>query len=142
MRLVKELSITIVFFILASSFVLAATWHEKFVTNYEETGIDLAVEKAVKEDNKNPDQIIKIALPVIKEDERPVLIKALLCAGAKPEKVEAAAEKNKMNETTLSDGYQLALTECRRIMEENLNFIPPASGGGGTNASPWRWRVK
>ena len=132
----KKLIIPLLFFVFASSFAIATSWHEKFVSNYEEKGIDLAVEIALRE-GANPDQIIKKALP-IEGLERAVLVKALFCSGAQPVKVEQAAIANAINETTIHDGYQLALTECRRQIEENFNYIVPASKSTGILASPWK----
>ena len=147
----KKLFIPLVLCLFASSLALAITWHEKFVSNYSELGIDLAVEKAVQEDQKTPDQIIKIALP-IEGLKKEVLIKALFCSGAKPEKVNSDALKNDISEEIINDGYQLALTECSRRMEEYFNYIPVGSTGGANfidppkkkkkppKASPWNFK--
>ena len=124
-------------FVFSFSIALALSWHERFVSNYEEQGIDLAVETALSE-GANPNQIIKKALP-IEGLEKGVLVKALFCSGAKPEKVKSAAAANNIDETIVNDGYQLALTECGRQMEENFNIIPPGSSARAM-ASPWKFK--
>ena len=134
-----KLTTVLVLLALASSFsvALALSWHEKFVSNYEEQGIDLAVQTALSE-GASPKQIIKKALP-IEGLEKGVLVKALFCSGAKPEKVKSAAAANNIDETTVNDGYQLALTECGRQMEENFNIIPPGSSARALS-SPWKFK--
>ena len=147
----KKIFIPLVLCLVVSSLAFATTWHEKFVSNYSELGIDLAVEKAVQEDQKTPDQIIKIALP-IEGLEKEILIKALFCSGAKPEDVNNDAIKNDISEEIINDGYQLALTECSRRMEEYFNYTPVGSPGGARyidplgpekkppKASPWNFK--
>lgn len=139
MKPTKILSTTLVLFIIASSFsiALALSWHERFVSNYEDQGIDLAVETALSE-GASPNQIIKKALP-IEGLEKGILVKALFCSGAKPEKVKSAAAANNIDETIVNDGYQLALTECGRQMEENFNIIPPGSSARALS-SPWKFK--
>ena len=136
----KKLSIPFMLVIFVSSLVVAASWHEKFVSDYKDKGIDQAVTIAVQEDEKTPDQIIPAALPIIEESETAVLIKALFCSITKPEDVQMAAVNNNISEQTIWEGYQLALTECKRQMQEWYNYIPP--GGSQPVASPSRYKKK
>ena len=57
---------------------------------------------------------------------------ACFCAKGLANRAHAykAAAANNLSEEIVNEGYTLALTECRRIMEENFNFIPPGSTGG------------
>ena len=72
---------------------------------------------------------------------------------AKPEDVNSDAIKNDISEEIINDGYQLALTECSRRMEEYFNYIPVGSPGGANfidppkkkkkkppKASPWNFK--
>lgn len=137
----KKLIIPIILALFVSSLVIAASWHEKFVSDYKDKGIDQAVTIAVEEDEKDPDQIIPAALPIIEDDEKAVLLKALFCTISKPEKVQSAAIKNNLSEQLIWEGYQLALTECKRQMQEWYDYIPPG-GSEGTTVSPWKYKKK
>lgn len=125
-----------------------ADWDETFTVNYAAYGIQFAVNEAVG-DGRSPDQIIKVALP-IKDIERKKLIKSLFCALALPGSIYDAAATNGIQETTVAEGYQLALAECAKEMEENLTveFNPnnqlsqPTSERtqGSSQASPWNFQ--
>ena len=84
-------------------------------------GIDEAVKFALN-DGANPDQIIKKARPLEGVTEEN-LIKALFCALAQPDYIRDAAKINKISDEKVDAGYQLALAECARQMEENLNSV-------------------
>ena len=142
-------SIIISFLAIVFSFSVAlAAWEKNFATLYQEKGIDEAVITALAE-GANPDQIIKIALP-LEGLKQGVLIKALYCALAQPEAIREAAMANAISEPTIDEGYQLALSECARRMEENLNSAliptPQNSEQAPTNrvrkpvsGSPWKF---
>jgi hypothetical protein len=131
---IKKSILFFLFLVSIAALAYATTWHERFVSNYEKLGIDKAVEIAVSEGG-DPDGIIKKALP-IEGIDRKVLIKALFCNITKPEVVQNAALKNKISEKTIWDGYQIAITECRRQLEEWYNYIPPGRRPPPGNASP------
>ncbi len=126
-----------------------AVWSENFASIYYEKGIDIAVVLAFEE-GATPQQVIKIALP-LKDLEREELLKALFCALAQPDTIREAAFANNITEKKVSEGYQLALSECSRQMEENLNAALDSSGRfpGSTSsssasrntnyASPWKF---
>lgn len=101
------------------SFTLAQEWSENFSFVYLDKGIDEAVIMALSE-GANPYQIINTALP-LEGVEDVILLKALFCALAQPDAIRDAAKLNSISDATVDNGYQLALTECRRQMEENLN---------------------
>lgn len=128
MTLIKKLFFPLVVLVFSASIASASSWHERFVANYAELGIDLAVQTALEE-GATPHMIVKNALP-IEDLEEEVLVKALFCAGAEPNEIKKAALDNNIQEDLLNEGFRLAITECRRIMEENLNFIVPGGGGG------------
>lgn len=126
-----------------------ADWADTFYKDYNKNGIDYAVATALG-DGHNPDQIIKTALP-IDNLEQEKLIKALFCALALPGSIYNAAEKNGITDVKVSEGYQLALAECAREMEENLNveFNPTDQAAapspsdrtrGSSQASPWNFQ--
>ena len=126
-----------------------ADWTDTFYINYENHGIDHAVSTALG-DGLNPDQIIKAALP-IENLAQEKLVKALFCALALPGSIYDAAETNGITEAKVSEGYQLALGECAREMEENLNVefspadqptdpSPSDRSRGSSQASPWNFQ--
>jgi len=115
----KSLFITI--FIMLTAHVVLANWPENFQSIYADKGIDEAVKYSLS-NGGNPDQIIKIAQPIDGLPEEN-LIKALFCALAQPDYIREAAEINKISDQTVDEGYQLALAECAREMEENLNAV-------------------
>jgi hypothetical protein len=92
---------------------------DAFYADYTKNGIDQAVKTALVDGN-SPDRIIRTALP-IPDLEREKLIKALFCALALPGSIYDAAEANNIPDSTVAQGYQLALAECAAAMEENLN---------------------
>ena len=98
-----------------------ADWSNDFRSIYANEGIDKAVRTALSK-GANLDQIFKSALPIknLKEEN---LIKALFCALAQPDYIREAAEVNQITENKVDAGYQLALAECAREMEENLNAV-------------------
>lgn len=84
---------------------------------------------------------------MIKELPPPELIKALFCSLVQPAAIYDAAEVNHVAETTVIEGYQLALEQCAAEMEEQLNVAPgapfpgapPAGQGRPAQASPWNF---
>lgn len=107
-----------VLLLLTYSIALAA-WQDDFDSIFTEEGIDAAVIAALAE-GASPEQITKKALPLagLKKEK---LFKALFCALAQPDAIQDAATANDVNESIVQEGYQLALTECSRQMDENLN---------------------
>lgn len=106
-------------FILLTSSPALADWAKYFSQVYYEKGIDDAVVMALSE-GASPYQIIKEGLP-IKDLKKEILLKALFCALAQPETIHEAAKENSIGDDTVDKGFQLALIECKRQMEENLN---------------------
>ena len=142
---VKKILFFITFLMMTTTVVLA-NWSENFHTIYADKGINEAVKNALSE-GANLDQIIKAALPIksLKEEN---LIKALFCALAQPDYIREAAKVNQITDNKVDAGYQLALAECAREMEENLNAIvnptpqfpelsPSKRIRRGVYASPW-----
>ena len=115
-----------------------AAWEENFATLFQEKGIDEAVISALAE-GANPDQIIKIALPLTGMAPE-ALVKALFCALAQPEAIREAAKANAISEPAIDEGYQLALAGCARQMEENLNsaLVPDAQNSDQAPTNPVR----
>ena len=107
------------FIILFSSVTALAEWPADFSAAYEKNGIDDAVVQALSR-GIAPKQIIATALK-IPGLEQVQLIKALYCALAQPEDIQIAAEKNKISKETIAKGYELALGQCSRQMEERMN---------------------
>lgn len=143
----KVISVFLILFLVICATAFA-DWAENFYANYEEQGIDHAVKTALGEGN-SPDRIVRTALP-IKDLEQDKLIKALFCGLALPGSIYEAAEVNGIPESTVAQGYQLALAECAREMEENLNAaVSPANPPpelspskrvrGSSFASPWKF---
>lgn len=125
-----------------------ADWTDMFFENYTEKGIDHAVKSALSE-GFSPDRIVRTAMP-IKDLERDRLIKAPFCGLALPGSIYEAADANGIPEGTVDQGYQLALAECAREMEQNLNaamspndqppgLAPADQGRGSSYASPWKF---
>jgi len=145
----KILLLSLSFLIMLCSTAMAV-WSENFASIYYEKGIDAAVVSAL-EDGAAPKQIVKIALP-LKDLKREVLMKALFCALAQPDTIREAAFANNIKEKKVNEGYQLALSECSRQMEENLNAALDSSNRfpGSTSssnetrntnyASPWKFK--
>ena len=138
----------VLLFLLMSSTAFAG-WQEEFEQDYRNSGIDSAVVNALSE-GATPDQIIKTALPLeglTKEN----LVKALFCSLSQTETIRKASVSNGISEGTVNEGYQLALQECPRQMDENLNSaldsssrFPGSKSSSGeeknTNyASPWKF---
>ena len=125
-----------------------AEWTDTFYLNFSDKGIDQAVKVALSE-GYSPYQIIKTALP-IKDLTQEELVKALFCGLALPGSIYDAAEVNGISESTVAEGYQLALGQCATDMEENLNaavsptnqppeLSPSKRGRGNDYASPWKF---
>ncbi|HBI14603.1 MAG TPA: hypothetical protein DDY20_03665 [Desulfobulbaceae bacterium] len=125
-----------------------AAWEDDFQNLYREKGIDEAVLSALA-DGANPDQIIRVALPLAGLTQE-MLIKALFCALPQPDDIREAARANAISNAKVDEGYQLALSECARQMEENLNSavilephfpsVAPSDSTRTTNyGSPWKF---
>lgn len=142
----KVLFIFLITFLLTCSSALA-DWTQLFLASYTEKGIDTAVVEAL-ENEITPDQIMAYGLTVT-DIEQPELIKALFCALVQPTTIYEAAETNRLPETTVSQGYQLALAQCAEAMEEQLSVgsdpaaqFPdalPKTDSRSTLASPWNF---
>lgn len=144
----KFLLIPGIFIILLTSEAFAG-WQDTFTRTYAEKGIDQAVVNALSA-GANPYQIIKVALPLdgLRKDH---LIKALFCALAQPDTIQEAAAANGIEQPKVDEGYDLALQECARLMDEHLNSALDSSQHfpGNTSssresqstnyASPWKF---
>lgn len=146
--IVKILPLFLAAIFLTSAPATAQDWQNSFQANYQDMGIDQAVVIALG-GGYSPDQIVKAALP-IESLAREDLIKALFCGLALPGSIYEAAELNNINDTTVAKGYELALGECAREMEENLNaavnpttqqpeLSPSKRVRGPVYSSPWKF---
>jgi hypothetical protein len=115
---IQTLFLTACLLLLFHTTVMAA-WQDDFATIYAEKGIDAAVVAALAE-GASPEQIIATALPLagLKKE---LLLKALFCATAQPNAIQDGAAANGISESTVLEGYQLALDKCSRQMDEKLN---------------------
>ncbi|GAB4346397.1 MAG: hypothetical protein Kow0089_23740 [Desulfobulbaceae bacterium] len=122
-----------------------ADWSDTFRGTYQAKGIDTAVTEALGE-GIAPAAIMELGI-TIKELPQPELIKALFCALVQPTTIYDAARINQVAESTVEEGYQLALAQCAEDMEEALNIapsaqfpgVPPADQGRPAQASPWNF---
>ncbi len=139
------------FFCFLTAFLLTcslakADWSQTFRSTYGEKGVDTAVVTALGE-GIAPVQIMQYGL-IIEGLDYTELIKALFCALVMPATINEAAEVNQVPESTVSEGYQRALTQCAEEMEEQENIAPqtafpgasPAGQGRPAQASPWNFK--
>ena len=123
-----------------------ADWSQTFRDHYETKGIDTAVSTSLGE-GINPDQIKQQGL-LIEVLPSPELIKALFCSLVQPAIISDAAKVNNLPESTVAEGYQLALAQCAEEMEEQMNIAPnmpfPGANPAGqirpAQASPWTFK--
>lgn len=140
----RNFLIFLLFLSLNASLVYGINWQEKFYTSLQNGQIDDGVREAVIVEKKPPSNVIQVALQVeeFKSDEqkRKHLIKALFCNIAYPEHVQRAALKNGFTEQEVWQGYQWAIDECRRQLEEWYNFSPSEEAHPTGKASPWNFQ--
>lgn len=142
--IMKIHAVAMLLLLIWSTMSLAADWSQSFRDTYYAKGIDEAVVNALSE-GIAPDQLMKTALPL--EDLKPeVLVKALYCALVPPAYIYDAAKVNGISEEIVQQGYELALAQCAKEMEEKESAAPTIVPGNATNpegrtstASPWNF---
>ena len=102
-----------------------ADWSQVFHDMYVEKGIDDAVVYALSKGN-SPDQIMKTALP-FKGLAQEELVKALFCALVPLDTVYNTAVANNIAEEKINAGYDLAVEQCPKAVEEKLNTAAPSN---------------
>lgn len=143
-----RVSLAFIIILLLTGSPAMGDWADDFHINFREKGIDQAVVAALAE-GQSPDIIIKTALP-LENLVRTELVKALFCGLALPGSIYDAAEINGISDSTVSKGYELALGECAKEMEENLNAAvsptipspdqsPSKRVRGPVYSSPWKF---
>jgi hypothetical protein len=140
----KKIILACVVVCMTATFALAE-WLVDFKDNYANKGIDIAVEEAMKA-GITPDAIVDNGLGFDGLNPQN-LVRALYCAGALGQDVQAAATKYGISELIVAAGYKKAVEECGDRVADVQAFTPvatarpsfpglPSNPGGGSYASP------
>jgi hypothetical protein len=118
-------------------------WKGLFDSTYQDTGIQVAVEKVLKE-GVTPENIIHQGLTIeglLAQD----IVKALYCAGVEGEDIELACQVIGIPELIVVTAYEKATEECFDPVNPTKSVTPAfigahTSGGssGGSYASPFK----
>jgi hypothetical protein len=121
-----------------------AGWAENFLATYQEKGIELAVEGALKE-GQNPASIIAEGKKV-EGLNIGMLLMALYCAGADGNDIKLAAEEAEISDILLVTAYEKSVNECGDKMADSQAYTPVSvafagmptlsRNGGSSFASP------
>lgn len=139
----KKLIISMTLTCILMTSTASANWKNTFDDTYVDSGIDDAVELALKE-GISPLHIMMrgVKIPDLGHAN---LVKALYCAGALGADIKEAAKILKVSDFMVTAGYKKSIVECDDVMADSQAFTPVGtgtsfvsiSGGGGyVPASP------
>ncbi|MCF8055328.1 MAG: hypothetical protein K9K37_01655 [Desulfocapsa sp.] len=138
----KTISIVLLlsFFWAATASATDTEWKEIFDSTYQDKGIQVAVEKVLKE-GVTPESIIHQGLTIdglLAQD----IVKSLYCAGVEGEDIEAACQTIGIPELIVVTAHEKATEECFDPLNptQSVVFIGAPnsadSASGGSYASP------
>lgn len=98
-----------------------ANWPGDFTVNFRSKGVEVAVDKALRE-GKTPNDIIIEGLKLTNLNPQN-LIKALYCYGAEGDNIKYAANKNGISDIIVLAGAKKAVAECSEARSDSQAYV-------------------